>query len=77
MMPRVVIDYSKCNLSKQCIDVCPMGVFELRDGRMVAAKQEDCSMCLACTQSCPQSAITVTDEKPLPVEEQLKTAKTK
>ncbi len=57
------------------MDVCPVGVFDIQDGKMVALRQDDCTLCQACVQSCPQSAIKVTDEPPMPVEEQLKTAK--
>jgi NAD-dependent dihydropyrimidine dehydrogenase PreA subunit len=58
-MPTVTIDYSKCNLSKQCIAVCPTNVFEEKDGKMVAARPQDCTVCRACEGACPQGAIKV------------------
>jgi NAD-dependent dihydropyrimidine dehydrogenase PreA subunit len=61
-MPKVVIDYTKCTVSKQCLEVCPTGVFEMQGDKMVVAREEDCTACRLCEQSCPCGAITVTDD---------------
>ncbi|MEM4260355.1 MAG: 4Fe-4S binding protein [Candidatus Woesearchaeota archaeon] len=58
-MPKVTIDYTKCNLSKVCIDICPVGVFEIKNNKMIAARQEDCTVCRACESGCPKGAIKV------------------
>ncbi|MBU0979849.1 MAG: 4Fe-4S binding protein [Nanoarchaeota archaeon] len=58
-MPKVTIDYEKCKVSKQCIDVCPAAVFEEQDGKVVVARQDDCTLCHACESACPNGAIKV------------------
>jgi NAD-dependent dihydropyrimidine dehydrogenase PreA subunit len=60
-MPKVTIDYKKCTTKKTCIDVCPVGVFELKGKKVVVAHEDQCIGCHACEASCPENAITVVD----------------
>ena len=60
-MPKPVIDYEKCTACGTCIDVCPVDVFEKKDGKVVVAKADDCIGCKACEAQCPEKAITVQD----------------
>lgn len=59
MAERPYIDYSKCKKCKTCVDVCPVGVFEERGGKVEVARPEDCIQCRACEVSCPNKAIEV------------------
>lgn len=42
-----------------CVDVCPHGVFLVRDGKAGIIGREYCMECGACARNCPASAITV------------------
>ncbi len=48
-----------CTGCRECIEVCPHAVFELRDGKAVIADREACMECGACMQNCPSGAIKV------------------
>lgn len=61
-MVRIEIDYEKLGDDKSALEVCPTSVFEEQDGKIVAARPEDCMVCRACEASAPEGAITVIDE---------------
>lgn len=48
----------KCNGCGICAKVCPIGIFYMDDFK-AARTQNTCEFCLACAQSCPQKAITL------------------
>jgi NAD-dependent dihydropyrimidine dehydrogenase PreA subunit len=58
-MPTVTVDKNKCDGDGVCVDICPMNVYELVDGKSVPVRADDCIMCLACVNACPNQAITV------------------
>jgi len=65
-MPKVTVDWNKCNGDAVCTDVCPVEVFELQDlpkypdsQKSVVVREDDCIVCMACTASCPTEAIIV------------------
>ena len=65
-MPKVTVDWKKCNGDAVCVDVCPVEVFELQDvpeypdsKKSVVVNEDDCIVCMACTASCPTEAIVV------------------
>ena len=64
-MPKPIIDYEKCTVSKTCVDVCPMEVFDVieEDGeeKVIVAKPDECIGCKACEVQCPEEAIVVED----------------
>ena len=60
-MPKVTVDASKCTGAQQCIAVCPVGVFEIQDGKAVVVNEEACTACHACEGACPSEAIVVED----------------
>jgi NAD-dependent dihydropyrimidine dehydrogenase PreA subunit len=55
----VTVDVDKCNGDSECVDVCPVEVFELQDGKAVAVNEEECLGCESCIEVCEQGAITV------------------
>ena len=61
----VVIDAALCNDCGDCINACPVQVFE-RDvaGHVLAARPGDCHVCFLCVPDCPPHAITVSWDAP-------------
>jgi NAD-dependent dihydropyrimidine dehydrogenase PreA subunit len=58
-MVKIVVDNDKCTGCGTCADTCPVGVFEMKDEKSVAAKTEECLVCRACEVQCPETAIQV------------------
>ncbi len=61
-MVKIKIDLEKCTGCGTCVDVCPAGVYEIRDGKSVAVNVDECLVCMACETQCPSNAITVIEE---------------
>lgn len=55
----VVVDPEKCDGCEECVDICPMEVLELQDGKSVPVNPEDCEGCESCIEVCETGAITV------------------
>ncbi len=55
------IDYTKCNQMDclECLDLCPMQVFDVKENRLVIARMEACCRCLACQEVCSFGAISL------------------
>ena len=55
------IDYEKCNSFNclECLDLCPMQVFEIKNNRLVIANIDACVACLACHEVCSYDAISL------------------
>jgi NAD-dependent dihydropyrimidine dehydrogenase PreA subunit len=51
------IDHDKCKGHGDCVDVCPVSVYELVDGKSTAPNVEECIECCACVEACPEEAI--------------------
>ena len=60
-MPKPVIDYKKCKVTKTCIDVCPVNVFEVEGDKVIVKNPGACIGCRSCEVNCPASAIKVID----------------
>lgn len=62
-VPKISIDYSKCNPSScgKCLEICPRNVFRLVDGKVVLSDRYEltCTLCQLCEHACPSSAIKV------------------
>jgi len=43
----------------ECVDVCPVEVFELQDEKSVPVNADECLGCESCIEVCEEGAITV------------------
>ncbi len=53
------INSEACTGCGMCVQVCPHGVFVLRDGTVSVDHRDYCMECGACTRNCPLGAINV------------------
>ena len=60
-MYKVEVDEEKCIGCGECLDVCPVEVYEMQNEKSVPVNQEECIGCESCTEVCEQEAITVTE----------------
>jgi len=61
MPPKV--DHEKCIGCGACVSVCPVGVFELKEGKSHVASPDRCTECEQCVKNCPMNAITLEKTK--------------
>ena len=57
----VVVDQDKCEGCEECVEVCPVDVYEMQDGKSVVISPEECLGCESCVEVCDQEAITITE----------------
>ena len=57
----VTVDIEKCIGDGNCVDVCPIEVFELQDNKAVAVNPDECLGCESCIEVCETGAITITE----------------
>ena len=55
----VVVDQDKCEGCEECVDVCPVEVFEMEDDKSVPVNADECLGCESCVEVCEPVAITV------------------
>ena len=54
-----VVDSEKCVGCEECVDICPVDVFEMQDGKSTPANAEECVGCESCVEACEPGAIIV------------------
>lgn len=57
----VEVDQDKCEGCEECLEVCPVDVFELNDGKADPVNAEECLGCESCVEVCDQEAIEITE----------------
>ena len=60
-MYKIEVDKEKCIGCGECVDVCPVDVYEMNDEKSVPVNVEECIGCESCIEVCEQEAITVTE----------------
>jgi NAD-dependent dihydropyrimidine dehydrogenase PreA subunit len=58
-MWRVTVDKDKCTGCEECVEVCPMEVLQMVDGKSDPVNEEECEGCESCVEVCESGAITV------------------
>ncbi len=56
---QVTVDKEKCVGCEECIEVCPVDVYELVDGKSEPVNMDECLGCESCIEVCEEDAITV------------------
>ncbi len=59
MSYEVIVDSEKCVGCGECVDICPVEVYELKDGKSDPVKYEECVGCESCVEVCSTDAIEV------------------
>jgi NAD-dependent dihydropyrimidine dehydrogenase PreA subunit len=54
------LDAARCVGCGACVEVCPHGVFAIRDDKALIADRLACMECGACALNCPALALSVT-----------------
>ena len=55
------VDADKCIGCGECVEICPVDVYELQDEKSVPVNAEECLGCESCVEVCESEAITVTE----------------
>ena len=58
----VTVDADKCVACGECVDVCPVEVYEMQDGKSVPVHEDECLGCESCVEVCDQKAIIVEEQ---------------
>ena len=53
------VDQEKCTGCGECVEICPVEVYELQDEKSVPVNAEECTGCESCIEVCEQEAIRV------------------
>lgn len=57
-----IVDQDKCTGCEECVDICPVEVFEMVDDKSEPVNAEECMGCESCVESCEAEAITIEED---------------
>ena len=60
-MYKIEVDEEKCIGCEECVNICPVDVYEMKNEKSVPVNAEECIGCESCVEVCEQEAITVTE----------------
>ena len=55
----VTVDAEKCVGDEECVEVCPVDVYEIQDGKAVPVSADECLGCESCLEVCESGAISI------------------
>ncbi len=57
----VQVDSDKCTGCGECVDICPVEVYELEGGKSAPVNPEECLGCESCVEVCETRAVSITE----------------
>jgi NAD-dependent dihydropyrimidine dehydrogenase PreA subunit len=60
-----------CSGCETCVNNCPSSVYEIKNGKSVPVRVEDCIVCRTCESQCPEGAIQVIEVEMEPAKVEL------
>ncbi len=57
----VQVNTEKCEGCEECVNNCPVSVFDIVDGKATAARAGDCEGCETCVSVCSSGAVTLSE----------------
>jgi len=57
-----IVDQEKCVGCEECVDVCPVEVFEMENDKSSPVNAEECMGCESCVEVCEEDAITIEED---------------
>lgn len=58
----VTVDRDKCEACEECVNNCPVGVFQMNNGKADPFQAESCEGCETCVSVCPSGAVTLKEQ---------------
>ncbi|MCS4542007.1 MAG: 4Fe-4S binding protein [Euryarchaeota archaeon] len=53
----IEIDEDKCIAAGECVNSCPVSLYEIIDSKSNPVRIDDCTECCVCVEVCPTGAI--------------------
>ncbi len=57
----VSVNTEKCEGCEECVNNCPVSVFDIVDGKATPAHAGDCEGCETCVSVCSSGAVTLSE----------------